>query len=368
LFFSDVWWSIGMAVRSVARWFLGTAIALAAVGLFGAWTVGKHDSGTHNSQAQSALAAVSGSYGWPVKPFDAIHPVRSNFGDPRTLFYGPPTAATLYEGNGSFTFHPGVDIVAPDGTSVYPVRSGVVTANRACKVFVDSGNGLVFQYWHIFPVVKVGQRVVAHTTILGHVRPGYGHVHFAEVRGGRAVNPLATGHLSPYDDRTTPRLGAIEFRRPGTSEELLPELVRGRVEIDVPAYDDPAPAGPGEWAIMPTVPALVTWRVQRARDGAVTIGERTAFDVRTFVPRSSEFWRFYARGTRQNMATFKGHRYWRQVGVFVLRLGVLDTRRLKDGIYAVVVNARDIRNNTVSSRGIFLIYNRPGWPPKTPQG
>jgi hypothetical protein len=97
------------------------------------------------------------------------------------------------------------------------------------------------------------------------------------------------------------------------------------------------------------------------------VSERPAFDVRSYVPRSSEFWRFYARGTRQNMATFKGHRYWRQVGVFTFRLGVLDTRRLKDGIYALVVTARDIRDNTVTSRAIFLVYNRPGWPPKTPQ-
>jgi hypothetical protein len=119
---------------------------------------------------------------------------------------------------------------------------------------------------------------------------------------------------------------------------------------------------------MATAPALVTWRVERARDGSVVIGERTAFDVRRFAPRSSEFWRFYGRGTRQNMATFRGHRYWRQGGLFIFRLGVLDTRRLKDGIYVVVVSARDVRNNTATARSVFLIYNRPGWPPKTPQG
>lgn len=66
-----------------------------------------------------------------MKPFDQMHPIRGNFGDPRTVFAGPPTRATLYNGAGSVAFHAGVDIVGADGTAVYPVRSGVVTYSRA---------------------------------------------------------------------------------------------------------------------------------------------------------------------------------------------------------------------------------------------
>jgi len=308
----------------------------------------------------------SSAYAWPVKPFGETHPVRSNFGDPRTLFYGPPTPATLYEGTGVFSFHNGVDIAAPGGTPVYPVRSGTVTLSEECKVFVDSAGDLVFQYWHIVTSVTVGERVVAGTTILGYVRRGYDHVHFAEIRHRVPVNPLAPGHLTPYDDRTAPRVGPIELRVPGTVEELLPELVRGRVEIDAQAYDYPKPAAPGEWATMPTAPALVTWHVERAADGTRVSPEHTAFDVRRRLP-SRQFWLVYARGTRQNMPTFRKHRYWRQEGVFLFHLGVLDTRPLKDGIYKLVVTANDIRGNEALARQTLLIYNHHLWPPESKQ-
>ena len=67
------------------------------------------------------------------------------------------------------------------------------------------------------------------------------------------------------------------------------------------------------------------------------------------------------------MATFNEHRYWRQPGRFVFRLGLLDTRRLVDGIYAVVATARDVRGNAATTRTILLVYNRPTRPPRTPQ-
>jgi murein DD-endopeptidase MepM/ murein hydrolase activator NlpD len=308
-----------------------------------------------------------GSYVWPVKPFDQSHAVRSTFGDPRTWFDGPPTAATLYGGGGSFSFHQGVDIVVPDGTPVYPVRSGVVTLSSAMKVFVDAGAGSSEQYWHIVPAVHRGQHVVASVTVLGRVRRSYGHVHFTELIGGRAVNPLAAGHLTPYDDGTSPRIGPVELRLPGTSTMVLPELVRGRVEVGVSATDRPDHGALGTWTDMPTVPALITWRVERASDGKTVVGEQTAFDVRKHVPLQKDFWGVYLRGTRQNMPTFKQHRYWRQPGLFVFRLGALDTRRLPDGIYTIVATGSDIRGNSASARRILTIYNHPGWPLPTPQ-
>ena len=81
---------------------------------------------TASALAAPAKHAASDSYPWPVKPFNQPHPIRGSFGDPRTLFFGPPTDRTLYAGNGSFTFHTGVDVSAPDGTAVYPVESGTV--------------------------------------------------------------------------------------------------------------------------------------------------------------------------------------------------------------------------------------------------
>jgi hypothetical protein len=94
--------------------------------------------------------------------------------------------------------------------------------------------------------------------------------------------------------------------------------------------------------------------------------ERVAFDARVRLPRRS-FWSIYARGTRQNMPTFRKHRYWRDTGVFIFRLGVVDTRTLRDGIYTVVVTARDIAGNSASRSLTFLIYNNRLWPPETKQ-
>ena len=62
----------------------------------------------------SAIVPVAASaYGWPVKPFDRQHAVRGFFGDPR-----------IDDANHSGSLHPGVDIVAPNGTPVYATIDG----------------------------------------------------------------------------------------------------------------------------------------------------------------------------------------------------------------------------------------------------
>jgi hypothetical protein len=58
----------------------------------------------------SPARATPTGYGWPVKPFTSEHPVRGNFGDPRTVFHVPPTTEGALAGSGSFQFHFGVDI------------------------------------------------------------------------------------------------------------------------------------------------------------------------------------------------------------------------------------------------------------------
>ncbi|HEY6962460.1 MAG TPA: M23 family metallopeptidase [Gaiellaceae bacterium] len=322
--------------------------------------------------AVSAIAAGAAGeragYAWPVAPFDRPHPIRSTFGEPRTLFDGPPTSDTLYRGTGSFSFHNGVDIAAPDGAAVYAVRDGVVSSTAGRKVIVTSSDGASFQYWHIVPRVKAGDHVTASRTILGRIRTTYGHVHLVEFDGGHPVNPLAPGHLTPYRDATRPTIDRIEFRVPGTpSPDVLPEMIRGTVEVVVPVSDRPRPSAPGEWRTMATAPAVVRWCVVRARDGAVRVRARTIFDVRDRLPAPRAFWEVYARGTWQNDPTFLKHRYWRQEGLFLYRLGRLDTRRLADGIYRIVVNAEDIGGNTATRGATFLVYNHRLWPPPTDQ-
>jgi murein DD-endopeptidase MepM/ murein hydrolase activator NlpD len=63
-----------------------------------------------------ALPGAAHAYGWPVKPFDRMHPVRGTFDDPR--FHLAPNFTTAQ------SFHSGVDISAPDDTPVYAVGPG----------------------------------------------------------------------------------------------------------------------------------------------------------------------------------------------------------------------------------------------------
>src|SRR5919197_2275671 len=101
-----------------------------------------------------------------------MHQIRGAFGDPRTQFAGPPTRATLYTGDGKFLFHEGVDITAPDGTSVYPVASGTVIRLTKEMATVDCGNGRAFEYWHISPRVPMGQQIFVGKTVLGRINRG----------------------------------------------------------------------------------------------------------------------------------------------------------------------------------------------------
>src|SRR6266487_4827896 len=112
----------------VSKFLLITAAAIAtstALGFSGALNAGPE---LAQATRPAGSQAVSGeSYGYPVKPFDQEHLVRANLGDPRMQFFGPPTAGTLLHGNGSFSFHQGVDIASTQGTAVYPVVDGTVT-------------------------------------------------------------------------------------------------------------------------------------------------------------------------------------------------------------------------------------------------
>ena len=118
---------------------------------------------------------------------------------------------------------------------------------------------------------------------------------------------------------------------------------------------------PDRWNGLPIVPARVTWRIERAKDGDVVVPEREAFDVREHLPKQA-FWQTFVRGTRQNMANFAGHKMWRQPGVYLFRLdGSFDTRKLKDDIYVLVAAASDTRGNTGTGRFVFTIHNKPGF-------
>jgi murein DD-endopeptidase MepM/ murein hydrolase activator NlpD len=320
---------------------------------------------SESSSAAPTRQTASGraySYGWPVKPFDRQHPVRGYFADPRSVFHGPPTMRGLMTGSCACSYHQGIDVSAPDGTPVYAVRSGVVRVVTTDWVQVDSDGGAFFQYWHIGATVRVGDHVTEQETVLGRILKGSKHVHLTQLQDNKPVNPLAAGNIGPYVDATVPRVNGITFRAGGSGAALLPEFLHGRVEIVADAADTPAMRVPGMWTGLPVTPAKLTYRIESMPDHRVVVPTTTALDVTRGLP-GPDMWLTYARGTRMNMVQMGTHRYWYQPGVYLFRLvhGGFDTRRLRDGVYALTVTAADAAGNQSSATQVINVHNRADW-------
>ena len=271
--------------------------------------------------------------------------MRGTFGDPRTLFFGPHTLRTLLKGDGKFQFHFGVDVSAPNGTPAYPVASGVVTRVDGERIVVASANGRAFEYWHLHAAVRIGQRVTASATVLGRIAAPAGHVHLSELDQGVYVNPLQPGHLTPYGDRTKPTVDDVRVRRDGRT-----------LTIDAAAHDMPSVHVPGVWRDLPITPAEISWSLRDAA-GHTVVPTRTVYDVRRTLPAPGTFWLVYARGSHQNMTTFRKFYAYRQPGEYLFRLTPdgLDIARLHAGAYAIVVTATDERGNHSSATELIHV-------------
>jgi len=304
----------------------------------------------------SASASAS-AYPWPIKPFHRQHPIRANFGDPRTLFWNTMLTDGL-QGPGFFQFHNGIDIAAPEGTPVYPIRSGTVSLIDAAAVLVRA-HGQKFQYFHIIPTVHNGEHVIAQRTVLGHVMHAANHVHLTEIRGDRVWNPLARGGISPYVDRTTPKVDAIFARPIGSLLPLDTETLCGTVSLIAAAHDTPPLRVPGTFAGFPVSPALLTWSLVRL-DGPVYIPTVAAADFRTTLPLVRNFWDVYARGSYQNTPRFSNQQFT-MPGRFLYNLAnPFDTHSYPNGRYEVSVHVSDMRGNWSDGTQDFRIENRPG--------
>jgi hypothetical protein len=270
----------------------------------------------------------AGAYGWPVKPFDRQHPVRGFFGDPR-----------IHEG--SHALHFGVDVSAPDGSAVYATVTGrVYVDGQTVGILPGSNRETAHEYWHVIPSVQQGTWAVARRTVLGRIAKGWGHVHFAEIQGGRYVNPLRPGGLAPYRDYTRPEVRSATFERDGRP---VGRTVRGILDFVTEASDQTPLAVPAPWTAKPVTPALVRWRIS----GVTTW--RAAVDFRNALP-TSPFESVYARWTRQNHPWSRG-RYR-----FVLQ-GSFDTRTLTDGPQRLEIEAADTRGNTDRRVVRFTVAN-----------
>ena len=304
-----------------------------------------------------AVPAAAAAYPWPVKPFDRQHAIRGFFGDPRTVFEAGVSDNGI-EGPGSFSFHQGVDIAAPDGTPIYAIADGRVHYLGAATLNLVTRTGATFQYFHIISVVGEGQRVTARQTVLGYVQPPFGHVHISEIRHGHVVNPLQRGHLTPYADHTVPTVSRILVEdQNGVVEKPLG--LCGRVQLAADAFDTPPLRVPGTFGGLPVAPALVTWRI--THNSRVVVRTHVAADFRTRVPPNSRFWSVYARGTYQNDTRFGRAQYAATPGRYLFLLSSrFDTTTLKNGAYVLTVRATDVRGNTGKRSTVFTVLNSGG--------
>lgn len=229
-------------------------------------------------------AVAEAGYGWPLKPFDKQHPVRSFFDDPRA------------EGTEASAFHFGIDISAPDGTPVYAVAPGVVRLQPDAVALVADEGDRTFSYWHVDPVVA-DETHVATGDEIATIKPGFGHVHFTEIHAGRYVNPLRPGGITPYVDSTSPTVIGL-FAAVGTRKLSL-DALGGRFDLLVDCYDTPPPPLPAPpWNLTRVAPALIRWRL--LPDGATSASWHTAVDFRSFLAPRATFASVYAPWTTLN--------------------------------------------------------------------
>jgi murein DD-endopeptidase MepM/ murein hydrolase activator NlpD len=283
-----------------------------------------------------ALSPAAGAYGWPVKPFHKAHPIRGGFDDPR-FHLGSEGAISA--------FHFGVDIAVRDGTAVYAVAPGHVT-RHAADVTVTGRGGRGFGYWHIRPVVRNGQHVRLHQ-VLGYVRPGWGHVHFAESIGREYRNPLRKGALTPFHDTSPPTVASIRLQSPDGSA-LDTSRVTGAMDVVADVYDTPPIVPEPPWQVARLAPAFIWWKLLRGSD-AVT-GWNLAIDFHFALMPAGLYLDLYAPGTYQNKPNRPGkYLFW------ITR--DFDTSTLPNGAYQLEVLAADTRWNFGSSALDFTVAN-----------
>ena len=319
--------------------------------------------------ARDASNAADGStataaYQWPLKPFHRAHPVRAAFGDPRTLFFRALNGDALAS-SGRFSFHDGVDIDAPNGSSVYPVVSGVVRSVKPnYSVWIQAADGRAFVYTHIVTLVHPGQAAVAGVTVLGRVKIWNEHLHFSEISpSGHVVNPLLPGHLIPYRDTTRPVVTALDVRVRGRS--VSPLELRGRIALVAETHDLPMPTGGKQFPVTSfardrfgVTPATIRWSMSSLA-GRTIVRATTLFDYRRALPDDSLFWRIYARGTYQNRPPVTPRYHQQMPGRYLFLLTPsFDTTKVHDGVYVVTVTATDARGNRGSLVSRIEIRNR----------
>ncbi|MCB0117840.1 MAG: peptidoglycan DD-metalloendopeptidase family protein [Anaerolineales bacterium] len=121
-------------------------------------------------------------------------------GGPVASSFGWPADAHSLSGNGYSPSHLGIDITAPEGSSVYAAGAGVVTMAQGGwnygygnVVQIDHGNGYVTVYAHLSTILVSQCQTVGQGTVIGlsgNTGNSFGaHLHFEIRVGGSNINP-----------------------------------------------------------------------------------------------------------------------------------------------------------------------------------
>jgi len=106
-----------------------------------------------------------------------------------------------YVSQGYSIFHPALDIAAPIGTEIKPIKNGIIEDISKSRVgygnavIVDHGNGIVSLYAHLSKInVSKGDKVTVFDTIGNVGTTGHStgpHVHIEIRKNGIPINPFA---------------------------------------------------------------------------------------------------------------------------------------------------------------------------------
>ena len=134
-------------------------------------------------------------------PASALEPVEPNV-EIETLISGPakllPNMKNVSQGY--WSAHPGVDITAPKGSPIYPIRSGKVKEisisryNYGRSVMIDHGDGTTSLYAHMGKIMVEEGDEVDEKTSLGEIgmsgRTTGPHLHLEVRKNGVPQNPM----------------------------------------------------------------------------------------------------------------------------------------------------------------------------------
>lgn len=148
----------------------------------------------------------------------------------------PPEAEYRY-GQRFTTEHHGIDIMAPQGTHVVAVESGVAWAHREPKggnvVYLDGESGTRYFYGHLWqwaPIVVISDNprvpvksgdVLGYVGNTGNAAGGAPHLHFQLRRGSLRIDPFPELQaVDPHPERGSP--GETVHARPAVIPSMLP--------------------------------------------------------------------------------------------------------------------------------------------------